>query len=263
MLPVYKAQTFTKILEGGSTYPWLVLVNVNGSPIPYVVKLYTKAHIRDNFSVAKDVLTHVIAKQFKLSTPDAALIEFDEEFLSILPISLRASLDSKDDKIKFGTKLIDGAFQYIETLHKNYLQKFDIETVYAFDNLVKNTDRRKEKSNILLQGTNAYVIDHELTLLVNEKTIEQFHDNTWIYFSPNHIFFDALKDQNVDIKKKYFIKFHELLKTVNFDVLDSYYKQLLNNQHIDDYTYYGIKNYLCTIQKHSEKFINLLIAKLG
>jgi hypothetical protein len=53
MLPVYKAQSFIKVMDGGSTKPWLVIVNVKESLIPYVVKLYSEKHVTETYSVLK------------------------------------------------------------------------------------------------------------------------------------------------------------------------------------------------------------------
>jgi hypothetical protein len=40
-LPIYEAVGFQQILDrGGHSKPWVVLVNMDGSPRPYVVKLY-------------------------------------------------------------------------------------------------------------------------------------------------------------------------------------------------------------------------------
>lgn len=263
MLPVYKAQSFSNIMVGGSTKPWLILVNVNEEPVPYVVKLYKKEHVDQTFAVAKDVYCSVLARLFKLGTPDSALIEFDEDFISQLTPELRNELISKDSRIKFGTKLVQGAYQYIETSHKDYFHKYNIETIYAFDNFIKNPDRRDGKSNILLKGTNSFLIDHELALSINQQTIDDFHNNNWIYYKQRHIFYNYLREKHVDTKRQYFANFSELLIKANFDILDNYNSQLVDYEHINDYKYYEIKNYLCTLQQYPEKFVKLLIANLS
>lgn len=263
MLPIYKALSFDKILEGGSTHPWLVVVRAGDSLTPYVVKLYKKKDIDKTFSVAKDVFCSILAKQFELDTPDSALIEFTDSFIRGLPIEIKAELDKKDSRIKFGCQFIEGSFQYLEDLHRDSLKKYQVETIYAFDNLIKNSDRRIGKSNILLKGTNSYLIDHELTFTVNSSTIEDFKKNVWIYFKSNHIFYKFLSKGSAIERQTYFQDFEDSLNGINFDVLDSYNEQLINLGHHTEENYSVIKEYLCFLKQNSKKFVSLLRADIA
>ncbi len=263
MLPIYKAISFDKVLDGGSTRPWLVVVRAGDALTPYVVKLYKKQHVDQSFSVAKDVFCSILAKEFELETPEAALIEFSDAFIKGLPPEIRAELVAKDKRIKFGCQFIEGAFQYLEDLHRDNLKKYQIETIYAFDNLIKNSDRRIGKSNILLKGTSSYLIDHELTFTVNASTIEDFKNNVWVYFKANHIFYNFLTKGSLVDKRTYFQDFEDSIKGINFDVLDSYNEQLIKFGHHTEENYSILKEYLCHIKQNSSKFVFLLRADIA
>lgn len=263
MLPVYKALSFQKVLDGGSTRPWLVLVTVDGKPEPYVVKLFKKKHVDEAYAVAKEVYCSILANQFGLTTPKPALIEFSSSFIAALPIELKNELSLKDNRIKFGSKLIEGTFQYVDTLQRESFKKYDIQTIYAFDNLIWNTDRRPDKPNILFKGNDAYLIDHEISLLVDYKTVENFNRNSWVYWSSRHIFYSILKNGNINDKRQYFGNFQGLLGNLNIDILDSYSKQLIEYRHHNEEHYSEIKNYLYALKQNPAKLVQLLIGNLG
>lgn len=262
MLPIYKAYNFDHIISGGSTRPWQVLVGVHGSPIPFVVKLYKKDYVDQNKTVAKEIYCSILASKFGIKTPSPALIEFPNDFISTLPGNLQEELYSKDQRLKFGTYYIQGSFQFNETLHP--LTKFNnIEKIYAFDNLIKNGDRKPEKPNVLLKGNDIYVIDHELSFAVNNDTINMLNDNKWVYFKENHIFYRHLKDKNLSEKKVMFKGFSDSLTQINFDILDPYYEQLRKLGHDNDVHYLGLKDYLRSVQRNREKFVQLVLGHLG
>ncbi|HUB59622.1 MAG TPA: hypothetical protein VL978_02905 [Puia sp.] len=81
MLPVYRAISFQRVAEkGGRTKPWVVLVDAGISVEPYVVKVFTPELIQEKDSVTREVLGNVLARQFDLNVPNAALIDFDDDF---------------------------------------------------------------------------------------------------------------------------------------------------------------------------------------
>ncbi len=245
---------------GGGSRPWQVIVSIEGMPVPYVVKLYKKEYIDNYFTVAKEVYASIIASQLKINTPSPALIDFPNEFISSLPSQLQDELYSKDQRLKFGTKLITGSFQYIDTLPLN---KYNlIDSIYAFDNLIKNGDRRHEKPNILLKGKEIFAIDHEISFTIS-NAIEQFKENIWVYNKEAHIFYRHLKNKSIGEKKLLFSDFKYYLTQIDFNILDSYFEQLRKIGHDNDYNYSQIKAYLCEMKRNAEKFVQQLKSHLG
>jgi hypothetical protein len=262
MLPIYQACNFDHIVSGGSTRPWQVLVSVQGNPIPFIVKLYKKDYIDQFKTVAKEVYSSVLANKLGIKTPTPALIEFPNDFISTLPSNLQEELYTKDQRLKFGTHYIQSSYQYQNTLHP--LAKFNnIERIYAFDNLIKNGDRKVEKPNVLLKGNDIYVIDHEVSFAVDKSTIDLLNENKWIYDKENHIFYRHLKDKNVSEKKTMFKDFSDSLSELDFSSLDPYYEQLRTIGHDTQIHYLSIKDYLCAVQRNREKFVQLVLAHLG
>jgi len=264
MLPIFQAVNVNGFLPGGSTCPIKVIAIKNGGVCSYAVKTYTKKEIDTSFSVAKDVYSSILASELGLDTPSPALINFDDDFTKELEILYHQELKGLDYRLKFATELIDGSYQYLDTLHREGLKKYQVESIYAFDNLIKNVDRRNEKgkSNILMKGTVAYLIDHELTFEGLEQAKIDFPNSKWLYWKNRHIFYEFLKKGKNEDKKEYFEDFLIALKGINFDVLDKYAAQLIEIGHHTEEKYLSIKEYLCLLQKDAEKFVNLLKQEL-
>lgn len=249
-------------MPGGATRPWLVYVNVEGAPLPYVVKMYLKKDIEQIGSVSKDVYCSVLATEMGLETPAPALIKFTKPFIKSLSNKMRIKLPGVDTRLKFGCKLIDATYQYDLSLPDSALDKYDTESIFAFDQLVLNADRNNRKPNILLKGTSAYLIDHEKTLLINQKTFDNFDNNSINhYLLKNHIFYNHLRGRRVATRNEYFKSFSRNLRNLNVDILDEYVYQLEGAGHpIEDYDF--IKEYLKNIQQNGDKFVSLLKAEL-
>ena len=259
MIPVYKAVSFErKIDRGGSTYPWIVNVQTEEGIQPYVVKLFTNRHIQQYNAVVKEVLANALASEFDLSTPKTVLVDFSRNFVNQLPAERKEELKKKDWRIKFGCRYIEGATTYSPSLHRKFFRRYDIESIFAFDNLIQNVDRRLDKPNILLHDTNSYLIDHELSLkAVDDRLTSDFLQGNWRYNKERHIFYKFLKKGRKDAKNAYFETFMEHLRYLNIDMLAPYVQTLEEHQYsVPELS--TIKFYLEQIKNNHAKFVSLL-----
>ena len=152
-------------MRGGSTRPWAVYVSDSeGKLLRFVVKVFKDEPFQIQPYVMNEVLGTVIAGMFDLSTPKAAFVEFTEDFIQTLPPQQLEQLGRSPLGVKFGCELLDSSYQYSPSLAKRYLEVYDIESIYAFDNLILNRDRNARKPNLLLHPQQSYLIDHELSM---------------------------------------------------------------------------------------------------
>lgn len=262
MLPVYKAISFRGIIQkGGRTKPWIILVQTDSGLEPYVVKLFETGLINFKDSVTNEVLGNVIAPEFNLSVPKAALIEMDDDFIhSIRNFEAVDILHSTDYRIKFGSELIDGSFQFNHvTFDVTEIKKLvEIDTVFAFDNLIRNSDRNRGRSNILIKRPNSYLIDHEMSFEIDDQTMDEVYKREWDskYYS-QHIFVNYLKESIFRHKKEYFGEFEECLRTLNLRKLQPYFSQLVQMGYSSD-KHQLITDYLVKMKENSGKFVNIL-----
>lgn len=261
MLPIYDAISFDdRILKGGRTRPLIVTIrNEEGKLKQFVVKLYSKREVRENLTVARDVLTVALADEFDLLSPLPAYIRFTDAFLQTLPNELRAEIKEKEAYLNFGCEYLSGVINFGANIPKNTLEGLTgIDTVFAFDNLVRNLDRRyKEKTNLLLHNHDIYLIDHEFCLEIDFRHIEDLETMNWNYYYQNHVFYPFLSSHSKQTISNYFYEFEELLKRLNVNKLNAYVNQL-------EYLGFPIpdieilKRYLEYTKKNSYKFVTLL-----
>jgi hypothetical protein len=256
MLPVYNAITFQSIIQkGAKTKPWVVLVNANGEIKPYVVKFFDHQEIEARDCVANEVLGNILAKEFSLSAPNCALIAMDEDFrMSINNPEAAATFDLKDDRIKFGTELLSGV-NTMDTMALTATQAkkiIDIGTLYGYDNLIRNRDRKADiRPNVLVKNGTAYLIDHEMAFDIKVDTKDELNPHKWDrHIHQSHLVLRYLKNSTMQSKIHYFDEFSEYLRLLNISRLQPYFKQLAdhgysNKRHglIVDYLQYMKANY--------------------
>lgn len=266
MLPIYQAIEKVKTpeisLPGGSTKPWQIVVKTDNGPKSYVVKLFKTKDIEQIMSVSREVFGSVLASQLDLQCPSPALIEFGQEFLDRLNEEELYDLIDRDKRIKFGCEFIEGSNQFTPNISTGILERYDIEDIYAFDNLISNVDRRVAKPNILLFNKEYYLIDHELSLPINYNNISHFRNGKSTFPFTEHIFYRTLKNRKKVNKEAMFETFQDRLRYFNPGVLIPYKNQLLDLEHpvgnFDD-----ILMYLTEIKNNSPKFISILKQQVG
>jgi hypothetical protein len=263
MLPVYNAITFHSIIQKGArTKPWIVIVNANGELKPYVVKFFSWDEIEARDSVANEVLGNILAKDFGLTVPNCALIKMDEDFRMTINNPEAASIyDLGDDRIKFGTELLGGV-NLMDTRALTPLQArkiIDIGTLFAYDNLIRNKDRKVDiRPNVLVKNRVAYLIDHEMAFDIKADTINELNPHLWdrhIYQA--HLVLHYLKNSSTEAKIHYFDEFSECLRFLPVNQLQPYFKQLVN-QGYSNKRHPLIVEYLTYIKQNYRNFENLL-----
>lgn len=260
MIPIYRATELLKVIsaKSGHTRPWVVMVNTPEGLKPYVVKLYTTEHIEQHNSVTAEFIGNFLAREFDLNAPDAAFVEFDENFKTKLSAEQFEQLESADERLKFASAYIEGVPRFDRSLNKSQiLSKIDIDTLYAFDNFIRNGDRGAFKPNLLLSKTEAWLIDHERALDIKINTILNFGKNIWEEkFTNYHIFHSYLKDSQKIVKEHYFNEFQEILRTLNLNKLNTLFEAI----ELQDYDTNKnmIMKYLQHIKENSVKFVTLL-----
>ncbi len=253
---IHKAIKFIRVLEEGSTHPWVVQVLVKDEKLQkYVLKVFNPNTLAQYNAVAHEVIANQLAKLLDLHVPDIALIELDVDFLQALSQKEKSQIKSSDHRPKFGIVLIDNATTYRQS-QKMALQEYEYEDIYAFDNLIYNTDRRVNKPNLLLKLDNYFLIDHELSFKgISENSIADLAAGQWKYNHQKHIFYPVLKQ--IKDKSRLFENFRYNLTHLNIKELEKTFLSL------DKYGYaYDAQiiflNYLRFVQENSRKYVTIL-----
>lgn len=224
MFPTYSARKFLRKIDAryGHTEPWIVLCEGEEGFVEFVVKIFTEDHLIKKPRVHGEFAGTWFATEFELLTPKVAWIEFDQQFIFSLPSEITIGMDLDDDRLKFGSRLLSSFQHFSNGIPKKKLQRLiDLETLYAFDNFIRNPDRGFHKPNLLLQEDSAYLIDHEYALDINNHTIKQIKNfDIAEKFSTSHIVFPLLSKVKESTRKSYFDMFMEYLRSLNLNELE-------------------------------------------
>ncbi len=259
-IPVYDALVARDYMKGGSTKPWLVDVNANGTINPYVIKLYKRETLEQYNAVRNDLIVSRLCEEFELNSPKYALIRLSNDFIDSLDQEKREQFKFVDSRVKFGTELISNNFPYLERYYSK-LEIHELGTIYAFDCMILNVDRRKDKPNLILDSSdNIYLIDHELSLRDDIPDLRYNHFINY-YNYKNHLFYKRIYSTRLDYNAL-FDTFEYFLNLLNVDILDEVFDSLANNGY--DMTHsFRVKNYIQDVKDNSRSFVDLLKGTLS
>ncbi|RRJ89413.1 hypothetical protein EG240_11740 [Paenimyroides tangerinum] len=223
---------YHSVLSGGSSKPILInALNEIGEDKTFVMKTYRSNFIEENFSIAKEILVTILAREFDLPIPEYGLIKIDNtnlrEFYSNDEVNLI------DTGYKFCTEFHEGYVIMNTALAiKKILKDYEIETLFAFDNLIMNVDRGgfRNKPNLLIRDEDFLLIDHEQTLPFYNSFEKKKDFNFFTIFNnfyyQNHIFWSTLKSFDHKKKQNLFDEFIELLRTLNINNIKLIFSQM-------------------------------------
>ena len=261
-IPVYTAiQIDRKPIDekSGHTKPWVVTAATPNGLTPYVVKLYNNKQVDDFHCVINEIIGNVLAQEFGLQVPQLALIDIPEILTANLSTEMQDQLEYADHRLKFATLQLKGVNIAIPGLDKRQLTKrINLDTLYAFDNLICNRDRGTGKPNLLLGDEGAYLIDHELCF--EEKLMYSDIENTVIeqVFTNYHLFYPYLK--RAVKKQTFFDEFSLYLRELRPASLNPYFRELTDNG-FEDYSE-PILHRLEHIKQKSTIFVSQLKSSL-
>lgn len=265
-LDVYKAVEVVGKLEHGSSQPLVMrVINSKGEyEKDHVVKIFKVRNIEQYQPTNKEFYGYALANEFCLLSPKAALIEVSNKIIAqVKEIEAYKDFDLQAGYY-YGCEYLQNSVPYEVTDLEKFVN-YELETIFAFDALLRNIDRRTFRPNILVYEEELYLIDHELTLNTpsDRECTYYFKLSEWDFFikedvgkKGEHIFYSHLKEKN-KTEKIQFDTFRELLKVLDVSVLKKVAYQLeekeLNIEDLD-----GIIQYLNCIKKNENQFINLL-----
>ncbi|HRH34510.1 MAG TPA: hypothetical protein PKY12_05600 [Catalimonadaceae bacterium] len=263
MVSIVEAQTFIKVMEGGTTLPWLVICQSDAGPKPYVVKLYKSNYTEQNEVIFRELVCSYLANQFDLATPEAVLVRMSPEFLSTLPERELDQYKQTSEGLKLGTAYIEPPYvNYSPALVLEFLKPYDLASVFAFDQSMLNKDRREGKPNLLLKENDVYLIDHEICLEGLETGLKQFKMGLLPHQAFDHLFLQVLQKLSPEEKQLCFDTFFEYLeKAVNFDGI----RQIsfhLEDHEIPCHSSEEIYDYLCALKSSSISVRTALIRSI-
>ncbi len=256
---IIATEIFDINLKGGTTKPFLVSCDDGNQ---YILKIFKKIHAQQRCYTGAEICAYLLAKEFSLSIPDGALITIPPPLIALYKksnMSLYNQLMSKDfTKPCFGSLYLGPLPIHSPALLKKHLELHELETIYAFDTLILNEDRKKIKPNILKSQDHYFLIDHDKAFEGHKHNITLFKvHNQWVFLL-NHIFYEILqKEWKKENNSVNFETFEEYLRLLNLGVIKKQVERLeqLNYSVEECYDWLSYCDY---IKKNSTIFVALL-----
>jgi hypothetical protein len=124
-------------------------------------------------SLACELICAMLARAVGLKVPDYAIIEVRSEMPYSVSNSEVRELLKNNVGANFGTVYIEGTSTWIpRPLVPQATLSSAIEDVLVFDSTVINGDRQADKSNLLWDGQDVFLIDHSVALPVHTWSSE-------------------------------------------------------------------------------------------
>jgi hypothetical protein len=164
-LPEIYAQRFNEQFTSSANKPLLIsgtdkTTYVKGD---YVVK-FRKAERMSEEASMRELLASFIAMQMEIPVVEPAIIEIDENFVELLKGQDSWAVANKSLGYNYGSKYINEYLTLLLNKELNNHQLSYAQDIFSFDMFIQNSDRTNIKPNMLTNGEDIIVIDHEIAL---------------------------------------------------------------------------------------------------
>jgi hypothetical protein len=161
-LPIINALSPHQSFDTGANRPMLIRgVGGNGVKGDFVVKFLGAERMSSEASL-RELLAAFIAAQMEIKVVQPVIVNISKEFVDLLKGDNAWQYAHKSVGYNFGSEYLTKFTTIIpgQDLHNKQLN--DAQTIFAFDVVIQNPDRRLDKPNMLTDGTNIVIYDHEL-----------------------------------------------------------------------------------------------------
>jgi HipA-like kinase len=253
MLARISATQFIRPMTTGRTCPILCgCVDQNDQDAgEYVVKL-----LRNQEAGASGALLEFagsrLARHFDILVPEPAAVHIDPSFAQAI-IELRPELSAPlraSVGLNFGSKVVNPMTTWLVGRPIPEAMWRDATSIFAFDALIQNPDRRIDNPNLFTRGDEIYVYDHETSFSFLYALLPSA--TPWLIdgeaYLERHVFYGRLKSKEIDLSD-----FLERLNALTVEALAGIRADLPPEWM--DQKMQRIEAHLLEIRDHSEEFI--------
>ena len=203
-LPEIVALAKIKDFDTGTTEPILIrgVSKKTYSKEDYVVKFKKGPRMHDN-SCCFELIASFIAMELEINVAEPAIIDIQIDFVNTLDGKSKINAQ-KSLGINYGSKYVEGYSGLLKDQKLSPGQYARAAQIFSFDVFISNIDRRAVKPNMISDGENILLFDHELAFsfiyaIIKNPTPWKLMatDITWI---KDHYFYSTLngKEQDFD-----------------------------------------------------------------
>jgi HipA-like protein len=254
------AAQFHKRMEAGRTFPLLCSCEdaAERHVGDYVVKLRGYAE-GGTGSMLNELFASLLATHFDILVPEPAVVEISPSFAELVSWRHPEFADRVRNSVglNFGCKLLKGGITWpVDKTIPEAMRQAAVNT-FAFDALIQNPDRRFNNPNLLVNGDNVFLYDHESAFsfvfaIAPSKAPWELAGEAYL---DAHVFFRGLKGKAVDLGA-----FSAGLKSLTEDLLDTIAADIPESW--GGNALLAIKTHLVQLHEHSDDFLEALMRRL-
>lgn len=155
------AVEYSREVGSGKSRPALIVAQSESGEFVELVAKFAESCERKEIALAVEVIGACLAGDLGLPVPEPLIVELPVEWLAVLPKDYRSVAGNA--AFAFGSKLVSGQWPHWSQTSK--LSETMVQTaasIFAFDALIDNVDRRNENPNCLVSGNQIRIFDHEM-----------------------------------------------------------------------------------------------------
>src|SRR6266498_1098571 len=161
-LPLIEALSPHELFVSGANKPLLITgVDVNGNKGDYVVK-FRSAERMSNEASMRELLAAFIAGQMEIKAVAPVIVNISQAFVDLLVGNSAWRYANKSLGLNYGSEYIKGYSTIPISQSLNNQQLKYAQMIFAFDVMIQNPDRTFNKPNMLTDGNEIVIFDHEL-----------------------------------------------------------------------------------------------------
>ncbi|RWB08986.1 MAG: hypothetical protein EOQ39_03555 [Mesorhizobium sp.] len=163
MLSLVKAVEFIMPMKNGRTGPALLLCERDDGSDVAVVTKFTSGCEQAGINLARETIGACLASDLSLPIPEAFRVTLSEEFIASVPNDLFQAKMEASSEFAFGSKHITGQYNLWNSGYSVVRNMLPVAaSIFAFDGIIQNPDRRVANPNCLVKGDDVRIFDHEL-----------------------------------------------------------------------------------------------------
>ncbi len=209
MLSAATAVRFDRVMSKGKTQPCLLACTLeNGDEVELIAKFAAGCELKERALVAEAV-TAMLAADLDLPVPEPFVIQLSPEFIETISDTGTAEKAQAGPSACFGSKKLPPGFA-IYPVEKPLPRTLILTAgeIFAFDHFIANPDRTVANPNLLFNGREFAIYDHELAFFTEgvlgyhapwEEGGAQFPQG--LPAAVRHVFLEELRGEEMDLNR--------------------------------------------------------------
>lgn len=194
---------FIRRASSGRTSPVLMTCEIPSGEHIEVIAKFSGFCDEGITNLAREVVSACLARDLNLPVPEPVLIDVTDEFIEIIPNVMPRNKIINSSRVVFGSKFAGKQFtSWISgsTITDGMLSA--AASIFVFDSIIQNIDRRDSNPNCLFRGNEFRIFDHELAfthgLVIGWQAPWKLGGLRSMEAPGNHIFRAGLRGRDID-----------------------------------------------------------------